>query len=87
MMTYLIANFKEYNFIIIKGNSDTYGRSINQKIDSLENKYPTRMKSFVSLSREEYLSFLRNADLMIGNSSSGICEAPYLKNIKYKYRR
>lgn len=81
MMTYLIANFKEYNFIIIKGNSDTYGRSINQKIDSLENKYPTRMKSFVSLSREEYLSFLRNADLMIGNSSSGICEAPYLKTL------
>lgn len=79
MMMYLIENFKEYNFIIIKGNSDTYGRSINQKIDSFENKYPMRVKSFISLSREEYLSFLKNADLMLGNSSSGICEAPYLK--------
>ena len=81
MMMYLIENFKEYNFVIIKGNSDTYGRSINQKIDTLENKYPTRVRSFISLSREEYLSFLKNADLMIGNSSSGICEAPYLKTL------
>lgn len=81
MMMYLIENFKEYNFIIIKGNSDTYGRSINQKIDSFENKYPMRIKSFISLSREEYLSFLKNADLMLGNSSSGICEAPYLKTL------
>ena len=81
MIIYLIENFKEYNFVIIKGNSDTYGRSINQKIDTLENKYPTRVRSFISLSREEYLSFLKNADLMIGNSSSGICEAPYLKTL------
>ncbi|WP_270465079.1 MULTISPECIES: UDP-N-acetylglucosamine 2-epimerase [Fusobacterium] len=81
MLKYLLNNFLSYNFIIIKGNSDSYGRSINQKIDILENKYPTRIRSFISLSREEYLSFLKNADLMIGNSSSGICEAPYLKTL------
>ena len=81
MMKYLIENFKEYNFIIIKGNSDTYGRSINQKIDILENKYPTRVKGFFSLSREEYLNFLKNSNIMIGNSSSGIYEAPCLNKL------
>lgn len=81
MMTYLIENFKEYNFVIIKGNSDTYGRSINQKIDLLENKHPTRVKGFFSLSREEYLNFLKNSNIMIGNSSSGIYEAPCLKKL------
>lgn len=81
IMTYLIENFKNYNFVIVKGNSDTYGRSINQKIDILENKYPTRIKSFFSLSREEYLNFLKNSNIMIGNSSSGIYEAPCLKKL------
>lgn len=81
MMIYLIENFKDNNFIVIKGNSDTYGRSINQKIDILENKYPSRIKSFFSLSREEYLNFLKNSNLMIGNSSSGIYEAPCLNKL------
>ncbi|WP_022818992.1 UDP-N-acetylglucosamine 2-epimerase [Fusobacterium russii] len=81
VMLYLIENFKEYNFVIIKGNSDTYGRSINQKIDILENKYPVRIKSFFSLSREEYLNLLKNSNMMIGNSSSGIYEAPCLKKL------
>lgn len=81
MMTYLIENFKDYNFVIIKGNSDTYGRSINQRIDILENRYSTRIKGFFSLSRGEYLNFLKNANIMIGNSSSGIYEAPCLKKL------
>ena len=81
MMTYLVENFKDYNFVVIKGNSDTYGRSINQKIDILENRYSTRIKGFFSLSREEYLNFLKNANIMIGNSSSGIYEAPCLKKL------
>ena len=81
MMTYLVENFKDYNFVIIKGNSDTYGRSINQRIDILENRYSTRIKGFFSLSREEYLNFLKNANIMIGNSSSGIYEAPCLKKL------
>lgn len=81
MMIYLIENFKEYNFVIIKGNSDTYGRSINERIDILENKYPIRIKGFFSLSREEYLNFLKNSNIMIGNSSSGIYEAPCLKKL------
>ena len=78
MMEYLLNNFINYNFIVIKGNSDSYGRSINQKIDILEKENTNRIKSYFSTSRGLYLNLLKNADLMIGNSSSGICEAPCL---------
>ena len=70
MIRYLLNNFINYNFIIIKGNSDSYGRSINQKIDILEKENPNRIKSYFSVSRELYLNLLKNTDLMIGNSSS-----------------
>lgn len=78
MMEYLLNNFINYNFVVIKGNSDSYGRSINQKIDILEKENTNRIKSYFSTSRELYLNLLKNTDLMIGNSSSGICEAPCL---------
>ena len=78
MIKYLLNNFTNYNLIVIKGNSDSYGRSINQKIDILEKENTNRIKSYFSTSRELYLNLLKNADLMIGNSSSGICEAPCL---------
>jgi len=32
----------------------------------------------LNLGREKYLSLLKNCDVMIGNSSSGLLEAPYL---------
>ena len=33
----------------------------------------------ISLGRTRYLSLLKNAEVMIGNSSSGFCEAPSFK--------
>ena len=81
MMEYLLNNFINYNFIVIKGNSDSYGRSINQKIDILEKENSNRIKSYFSIPRNLYLNLLKNADLMIGNSSSGICEAPSLETL------
>jgi len=46
-----------------------------KNIDILEKENTNRIKSYFSTSRELYLNLLKNADLMIGNSSSGICEA------------
>ena len=89
MIKYLLNNFTSYNLIVIKGNSDSYGRSINQKIDILEKENPNRIKSYFSIPRDLYLNLLKNADLMIGNSSSGICVAPSLEtlNINIGYRQ
>lgn len=78
ILKYLLENFEEYNFVIIKGNSDSYGRKINHTIDVFEKQNPTRIKSFYSVSRKVYLNLLNSTEIMIGNSSSGICEAPSL---------
>ena len=60
-------------------NSDTYSSAIQQKWDALIKKYPSKVKGFANLGDLRYLSMMKNVDLILGNSSSGIIEAPFLK--------
>ena len=62
--------------IFTKGNADTGGRVINQMIDDYALKNPERVAAFLSLGQLRYLSLLREVDVVLGNSSSGIVEAP-----------
>lgn len=62
-----------YQTIIILNNSDAGGNIVRRKI--LENKKPF-MKIYSNVSRQEYLGLLNTVDFIIGNSSSGILEAP-----------
>lgn len=64
--------------IISYPNSDNGGREIIKVIDEYRTKYDF-LKVFKNISQTEYLSFLNVADLMIGNSSSGIIEAASFK--------
>jgi len=64
--------------VFIKGNSDTDGRIINQLIDQYVNEN-NNSYTFTSLTVENYLSLLKNCFVLVGNSSSGIVEAPSLK--------
>ena len=57
-------------------NSDTGYLQINKKLQKFKNE--KRFYNFKSLSHKNYLSLLKNCDLIIGNSSSGIIEAPSL---------
>tara|TARA_R110002095_G_scaffold103660_2_gene90863 strand:+ start:2123 stop:3289 length:1167 start_codon:yes stop_codon:yes gene_type:complete len=67
---------EETNIIFTKTNADTDGRIINQLIDEFTRKDENRFKSFVSLGQLRYLSAMQYVDAVIGNSSSGIIEAP-----------
>ena len=40
---------------------------------------PQNATSFVSVGQKNYLSIMKKVDLVIGNSSSGIIEAPFFK--------
>lgn len=62
--------------IFTKANADTGGRIINSMIDDYVSNYSNRAISFVSLGQIRYLSLLCQADVVLGNSSSGILEAP-----------
>jgi len=67
-----------YQTIVSYPNSDNGGREIIRIIEEYRAKY-LFLKVFRNLSQVEYLSFLDIAEVMIGNSSSGIIEAPSFK--------
>lgn len=67
---------RELRIIFTKANADTDGRIINQMIDEFVAHNQKRCKAFISLGQLRYLSVLRYADIVVGNSSSGIVEAP-----------
>lgn len=72
---------KENNsfFVFTKANADTGGRIINQLIDLYVKEYPNKAVLFDSLGTLRYLSMLAQVTALIGNSSSGIVEAPSAK--------
>ncbi len=71
-----LDKFPELSIIFTKANADAEGRSINLAIDEYVSRNPQRAISFISLGQLRYLSALRHVDIVIGNSSSGIIEAP-----------
>lgn len=74
-----IDEFQDINIIFTKANSDTDGRVINQMIDEYVAKNTHKTVCFASLGQLRYLSALQFVDAMVGNSSSGLAEAPSFK--------
>lgn len=68
--------FPEASVVFTMPNADTDGRRIMRRIQDYVGKNPHRAVSFASLGQLRYLSAMRQADVIIGNSSSGIIEAP-----------
>lgn len=68
--------FKEIKIIFTKANSDKNGRIINQMIDKYVEENNDRCKAFTSMGQLRYLSAMKYCDFVIGNSSSGVLEAP-----------
>lgn len=70
---------EDTNIIFTKANSDTDGRVINSMIDEYVSKNLSKSVCFTSLGQLRYLSALQHVDAMVGNSSSGLIEAPSFK--------
>ncbi len=62
--------------IITQANADEGGRLINDIIGSYQTKFPERIFSCASLGQIRYLSAMKYAHAVVGNSSSGIIETP-----------
>lgn len=60
-------------------NSDTDGRLISQAIKDWCERHPIKATAITSLGRKRYYSALAHCGAVIGNSSSGIGEAPSFK--------
>jgi GDP/UDP-N,N'-diacetylbacillosamine 2-epimerase (hydrolysing) len=74
-----IDELKNTNIIFTKANSDTDGKIINKMIDKYVKKNPKKSFATASLGQLKYLSALQYVDFIIGNSSSGLLEAPSFK--------
>ena len=68
----------DVNMVFTKANADNGGRYINQSIQEFVGQH-SNAKLFDSLGQLRYLSSLKYSDVVIGNSSSGLIEAPYLE--------
>ena len=71
------GSYKDMRFIFTKANADARGRIINQMIDEFVDNNDHAI-AFASLGVNLYLSALKHSAMIIGNSSSGIIEAPSL---------
>lgn len=74
-----IDDLPQTRIIFTKANSDTDGRIINQMIDEYVFKNTHKSIAFISMGQLRYLSALQFVDCVVGNSSSGLLEAPSFK--------
>lgn len=70
-----LEDFNDMKFIFTKANADAGGRKINRMIDSFVADHDNCV-AYASLGIKRYVNLLRFSEGMIGNSSSGIREAP-----------
>jgi UDP-N-acetylglucosamine 2-epimerase (non-hydrolysing)/GDP/UDP-N,N'-diacetylbacillosamine 2-epimerase (hydrolysing) len=64
--------------VLVYPNADSGGRAMIRVLKEYIGKYPF-LKAYKSLPHLDYLSLMKVATVMIGNSSSGIIEAPTFK--------
>lgn len=80
VMTLLHAldEFPQATIIFTKANADEGGRKINAILQRYVFKHNSRTILFDNLGSQKYLSVMKIANVVIGNSSSGLIEAPAL---------
>jgi GDP/UDP-N,N'-diacetylbacillosamine 2-epimerase (hydrolysing) len=71
--------FPQAKIILTKSNSDTDGKIIGKKLDEFAIQSKGQAAVYDSLGQKIYLSLMKYVDVVIGNSSSGILEAPAFK--------
>lgn len=62
--------------IFTRANADAEGRLINEKVEHFCRERPQRFRLYDNLGSTRYLSCLKHLNLVVGNSSSGLTEAP-----------
>jgi len=74
-----LDNLSDTHLIFTKANADMDGRAINQMIDQYVSVNNHKSTVFTSMGQLRYLSTMQYVDAVVGNSSSGIIEAPSFK--------
>lgn len=65
-------------YVITKANADIGGSAINEFWSKMVEKNSSTMQLYSSLGQLRYLSLMKYASMVAGNSSSGIVETPFM---------
>jgi GDP/UDP-N,N'-diacetylbacillosamine 2-epimerase (hydrolysing) len=74
----VLDSLKDTGLIFTLPNSDTEGRDLIRMVDTFVSQHPNA-RSYPSLGQLRYLSCMNEVDGVVGNSSSGLIEAPTLR--------
>lgn len=74
-----IERIKGIFWVFTFPNADTGNRAIIKKITAFTSRHQEVSRLYFSLGPLKYLSLLKHSSVMVGNSSSGIIEAPSFK--------
>jgi GDP/UDP-N,N'-diacetylbacillosamine 2-epimerase (hydrolysing) len=75
-LLHALDEVKELQVIFTMPNADADSRIIAELIQKFVKDHPDRVHFFTTMGQLRYLSALKNCFMVIGNSSSGIIEAP-----------
>lgn len=73
-----LSELKDTGIIFTMPNADTEGRSLYRQIQNFCASHP-HARAYKSLGQLRYLSCMKHCDAVVGNSSSGLSEAPSFK--------
>ncbi|MDC1413560.1 UDP-N-acetylglucosamine 2-epimerase [Amylibacter sp.] len=71
-----LSDFPNTTIVFTGSNADASGRAISEKITKFCEARPDTAKYVSNLGVERYLSLMKLSNIVIGNSSSGLIEAP-----------
>ena len=74
-----LDEFSHATVIFTYPNADTGAHQLIELLERWIRANAHRAKAFASLGQQRYLSLMREVDVVIGNSSSGLIEAPMLR--------
>ena len=74
-----LDELEKTNLFFTKTNADTDSRVINKMIDEYVKNHSDKAIAYTSLGQLRYLSVMKHMDGIVGNSSSGLLEAPSFK--------
>lgn len=75
-LVHALRTFSDYGVFITLPNADLDEGLVKRAFVDLAEEAPDRVRLFANLGQRRYLSLMRQADVVVGNSSSGLLEAP-----------
>lgn len=79
VLTKTVTENNDIKVFITLPNADPFSDHIRAKWQKLIANFPDQIFGFVNLGDQLYLSLMKEVNVVLGNSSSGILEAPFLK--------